>query len=79
MTTALKLLSSMAAREVLSELIKGFTAETGQAVTAQAAGGVEVAAKLREQLRHAFESIQEMEGWNAAARALRQAVLGATA
>jgi molybdate transport system substrate-binding protein len=43
----LKLLSSMAAREVLSELIKGFTAETGQAVSAEAAGGVEVAKRIQ--------------------------------
>ncbi len=43
----LKLLSSMAAREVLAELIKGFTAQTGQPVLAEAAGGVEVAKRIQ--------------------------------
>jgi molybdate transport system substrate-binding protein len=43
----LKLLSSMAAREVLAELIKGFAAQTGQVVEAQAAGGVEVAKRIQ--------------------------------
>ncbi len=43
----LKLLSSMAAREVLAELIRGFTAQTGQAVNATAAGGVEVVKRLQ--------------------------------
>ena len=43
----LKLLSSMAAREVLAELVKGFTAHTGQPVEAQAAGGVEVAKRIQ--------------------------------
>jgi molybdate transport system substrate-binding protein len=43
----LKLLSSMAAREVLAELIKGFAAQTGQPVEAQAAGGVEVAQRIQ--------------------------------
>jgi molybdate transport system substrate-binding protein len=43
----LKLLSSMAAREVLAELIKGFTAQTGQHVTAEAAGGVDVAKRIQ--------------------------------
>jgi molybdate transport system substrate-binding protein len=43
----LKLLSSMAAREVLAELIKGFTAQTAQIVTAEAAGGVEVAKRIQ--------------------------------
>jgi molybdate transport system substrate-binding protein len=43
----LKLLSSMAAREVLAELIRGFTAENGQAVEAEAAGGVEVAKRIQ--------------------------------
>jgi molybdate transport system substrate-binding protein len=43
----LKLLSSMAAREVLAELIKGFTAQTGQRVAAEAAGGVEVARRIQ--------------------------------
>ncbi len=43
----LKLLSSMAAREVLAELIKGFTAQTGQPVDAEAAGGREVAKRIQ--------------------------------
>jgi molybdate transport system substrate-binding protein len=43
----LKLLSSMAAREVLAELIKGFTAQSGQPVNAAAAGGVEVARRIQ--------------------------------
>ncbi|HEY6457491.1 MAG TPA: substrate-binding domain-containing protein [Steroidobacteraceae bacterium] len=43
----LKLLSSMAAREVLAELIRGFTAQTGLAVAAAAAGGVEVAKRMQ--------------------------------
>jgi molybdate transport system substrate-binding protein len=44
---ALKLLSSMAAREVLAELIRGFTAQTGLPVTAEAAGGVEVVKRIQ--------------------------------
>jgi molybdate transport system substrate-binding protein len=43
----LKLLSSMAAREVLAELIRGFTAQSGQRVEAEAAGGVEVARRIQ--------------------------------
>jgi molybdate transport system substrate-binding protein len=43
----LKLLSSMAAREVLAELIKGFTAQSGHRVDAEAAGGVEVAKRIQ--------------------------------
>jgi molybdate transport system substrate-binding protein len=43
----LKLLSSMAARDVLAELIKGFTAQTGQQVTAAAAGGVDVTKRIQ--------------------------------
>jgi len=43
----LKLLSSMAAREVLAELIRGFTAQTRQAVVAEAAGGVEVSKRMQ--------------------------------
>ena len=42
-----KLLSSMAAREVLAELIRGFTAQTGLPVAAAAAGGVEVAKRVQ--------------------------------
>lgn len=44
---ALKLLSSMAAREVLAELIRGFTQASGQVVTAEAVGGVEVAKRIQ--------------------------------
>jgi molybdate transport system substrate-binding protein len=47
-TPALKLLSSMAAREVLAELSRGFTAQSGHAVSAQAAGGVEVAKRIQD-------------------------------
>jgi len=43
----LKLLSSMAAREVLAELIDGFTVQSGHPVTAEAAGGVEVARRIQ--------------------------------
>lgn len=43
----LKLLSSMAAREVLAELIRGFTAAGGERVEAEAAGGVEVAKRIQ--------------------------------
>ena len=43
----LKVLSSMAAREVLAELIKGFSAASGQPVAAEAAGGVEVAKRIQ--------------------------------
>lgn len=43
----LKLLSSMATREVLAELITGFTAQSGQPVAAEAAGGVEVARRVQ--------------------------------
>jgi molybdate transport system substrate-binding protein len=43
----LKLLSSMATREVLAELIRGFTAQSGQPVAAEAAGGVEVAKRIQ--------------------------------
>lgn len=46
-TPPLKLLSSMAAREVLAELIRGFTAHTGVRVEAEAAGGVEVARRVQ--------------------------------
>jgi molybdate transport system substrate-binding protein len=43
----LKLLSSMATREVLAELIRGFTTHSGQPVVAEAAGGVEVAKRIQ--------------------------------
>lgn len=44
---ALKMLSSMAAREVLAELAKGYSAHSGQPVAAAAAGGVEVAKRVQ--------------------------------
>jgi molybdate transport system substrate-binding protein len=37
----------MAAREVLAELSRGYTAQSGQAVIAEAAGGVEVARRVQ--------------------------------
>jgi molybdate transport system substrate-binding protein len=43
----LKLLSSMAAREVLAQLCKAFTAQTGRVVATEAAGGVEVAKRIQ--------------------------------
>ena len=43
----LKLLSSMAAREVLAQLIRGFAAQTSHPVNAEAAGGVEVAKRIQ--------------------------------
>lgn len=46
MTPPLKLLSSMAAREVLAELAAAFTQATGQAVNCEAGGGVEVAKRI---------------------------------
>jgi molybdate transport system substrate-binding protein len=45
----LKLLSSMAAREVLAELVRGFTVRSGQQVNAESAGGVEVARRVAAQ------------------------------
>ena len=45
--SALKLLSSMATRELLNELIAQYERATGQAVTAEAAGGVDVAKRVR--------------------------------
>jgi molybdate transport system substrate-binding protein len=44
---ALKLLSSMAAREVLAELAARYQARTQQAVSCEAAGGVDVAKRLQ--------------------------------
>ena len=44
---ALRVVSSMAARDVLAELITGFTAQTGHPVSAEAAGGVEVAKRIQ--------------------------------
>ena len=46
MTQPLKLVSSMAAREVLAELAAAFTRATGQPVSAEAGGGVEVAKRI---------------------------------
>ena len=46
-TPALKLLSSMATRELLIELIARYERTTGQPVTAEAAGGVDVAKRVR--------------------------------
>lgn len=43
----LKLLSSMATRELLNELVAQFERSTGQQVTAEAAGGVDVAKRVR--------------------------------
>jgi molybdate transport system substrate-binding protein len=43
----LKLLSSMAARELLNELAAEYERSTGQAVIAEAAGGVDVAKRVR--------------------------------
>ena len=45
--TALKLLSSMATRELLNELVAQYQASTGQPVTSEAAGGVDVAKRVR--------------------------------
>jgi len=43
---ALKLLSSMATRELLAELVARFQSESGRAVHADAAGGVDVARRI---------------------------------
>ena len=43
----LKLLSSMATRELLNELVAEYERKTGQPVTAEAAGGVDVAKRVR--------------------------------
>lgn len=45
--TALKLLSSMATRELLNELTRQFQLQTQQSVHAEAAGGVDVAKRVR--------------------------------
>jgi molybdate transport system substrate-binding protein len=45
--TSLKLLSSMATRELLSELVAEYERSTGQPVVAEAAGGVDVAKRVR--------------------------------
>jgi molybdate transport system substrate-binding protein len=44
---SLKLLSSMATRELLNELVAEYERKTGQPVTAEAAGGVDVAKRVR--------------------------------
>jgi len=44
----LKLLSSMATREVLTELAGAYRQLTGQSVTAEAAGGVDIAKRVQE-------------------------------
>ena len=44
---ALRLLSSMATREVLAELVARYLRESSGAVTAEAAGGVDVAKRVR--------------------------------
>jgi molybdate transport system substrate-binding protein len=44
---ALKMLSSMATRELLNELVAQYELATGQAVTAEAAGGVDVTKRVR--------------------------------
>jgi molybdate transport system substrate-binding protein len=46
-STSLKLLSSMAAREVLRALVEQYRLSSGQAVDAEAAGGVDVAKRVR--------------------------------
>ena len=46
MTQVLRLVSSMAAREVLAELAQAFTRTTGQPVSCEAGGGVEVAKRI---------------------------------
>jgi molybdate transport system substrate-binding protein len=49
MTAApLRLISSMATREVLAELVDAFTAREGHAVALESAGGVDVARRVRE-------------------------------
>jgi molybdate transport system substrate-binding protein len=46
-SSPLKLLSSMATRELLNELIAQYERSSGQRVTAEAAGGVDVAKRVR--------------------------------
>ncbi len=46
-STSLKLLSSMATREVLRELVRRYQDSGGRAVVAEAAGGVDVAKRVR--------------------------------
>lgn len=44
---SLKLLSSMATRELLNELVAQYQGTTGQSITSEAAGGVDVAKRVR--------------------------------
>ncbi len=46
MSETLRMLSSMAARELLRELAADYQGETGNPVTAEAAGGVDVARRV---------------------------------
>ncbi len=46
-SSPLKLLSSMATRELLNELVREYERSTGQPVTCEAAGGVDVAKRVR--------------------------------
>lgn len=47
-SAALQILSSMATRDVLAELASAYERKTGQRVAAQAAGGVDVAKRVRQ-------------------------------
>jgi molybdate transport system substrate-binding protein len=47
MTATLKLISSMATREVLNELAARYERDTGQKIAAEAAGGVDVAKRVQ--------------------------------
>lgn len=47
MPSPLKLLSSMATRELLNELVAQYQASSGQSITSEAAGGVDVAKRVR--------------------------------
>ena len=47
MPTAVKLLSSMATRELLNELVAQYQRSSGQSVISEAAGGVDVAKRVR--------------------------------
>ena len=47
-STALKLISSMATRDVLANLAAAYERSTGQPVTAEGAGGVDVAKRVRQ-------------------------------
>jgi molybdate transport system substrate-binding protein len=47
MSTALMLLSSMATRELLNELVAQYQRSSGQSVTSEAAGGVDMAKRVR--------------------------------